>query len=322
MTKHNAIVLAFLCVAGTAASSQEVFLNAGFQQIVMLNPSLAGIEGNGILRLIYHNHYPGRGFNLHTVSVSYDTYLPLLHGGVAGFVSNNYNGGIINDIKGGFSYSYHFQAGRNTFAYAGLSSGLRHRGIYSGGIILPDQIDPLLGAVLPPSEVIAERGRTIFDVGTGFSVISGKYFAGLSVNHLAKPDAEGSGIPSDVLKRRVTIFASAVFTSGLRNRINFRPVILFDMAGNDYFNAAGAVVSTEAIAVNAMLVMNRSRNISMQGGLALKQRGNLFFYNYCFNLTSQYGILPVSLYHQGGISVSLNNVEKRKTIKTINFPEM
>jgi hypothetical protein len=33
-------------------------------------------------------------------------------------------------------------------------------------------------------------------------------------------------------------------------------------------------------------------------------------------------LLPVSLLHHAGITVSLNDVEKRKVIKTINFPKL
>jgi hypothetical protein len=32
--------------------------------------------------------------------------------------------------------------------------------------------------------------------------------------------------------------------------------------------------------------------------------------------------MPFSLLHQTGLALSLNNVEKRKLIKTINFPKL
>ena len=46
------------------------------------------------------------------------------------------------------------------------------------------------------------------------------------------------------------------------------------------------------------------------------------YYNYRFNIVSGNNLLPLSLLHQTGLAFSLNNVEKRKTIKTINFPKL
>jgi hypothetical protein len=48
----------------------------------------------------------------------------------------------------------------------------------------------------------------------------------------------------------------------------------------------------------------------------------VIFYNYRFNLVSADNVLPFPLFHHTGISLNLNNVDKRKTIKTINFPKL
>jgi hypothetical protein len=41
-----------------------------------------------------------------------------------------------------------------------------------------------------------------------------------------------------------------------------------------------------------------------------------------FNAFSGNSLLPLSLLHQVGLAFSLNNVEKRKAFKTINFPKL
>jgi hypothetical protein len=46
------------------------------------------------------------------------------------------------------------------------------------------------------------------------------------------------------------------------------------------------------------------------------------YYNYQFNLKSGNSLIPLSLLHQVGLAFSLNNVEKRNAIKTINFPKL
>ena len=53
---------------------QETDPGPGYQKMMMNNPSLAGSEGDGELRLSYLNFYPGNNYNLHSVYFSYDSY--------------------------------------------------------------------------------------------------------------------------------------------------------------------------------------------------------------------------------------------------------
>ena len=92
--------------------SQETGYDFGYQTLVLNNPSVAGIEEYGTFRLSYMNHFPGQHYNFHSVYLSYDSYFQSVHGGASVFLSNDYLGGIVNDLRGGFAYSYHLQAGR------------------------------------------------------------------------------------------------------------------------------------------------------------------------------------------------------------------
>lgn len=320
MLRYFIIVFLILEFFFADAKPQDRFYGPGYQSIILVNPASVGAEGDGVMRMIYMNPYPGRGFDLHSFSVSYDTFIPLLHGGVACFFTNDYLGGILNDIRGGFSYSYHLQAGNNLFINAGLSAAIQHRGVSRGNIILPDQIDPLRGVVMSSQEIINYRGKSFFDVGTGVMVIYGRYIAALSVNHLALPDYEGYGSPESLLKRRLSLYATATFSPA--GNLDIRPLFLFDMAGKDITVAAGATGGAEPLSINVLAIAGRAGDINMQTGLSFKKGKVLFFYNYCFNLTSVNSLMPFSLYHQGGIGISLNNVNKRNVIKTINFPEL
>ncbi len=315
-------LLLLIILVRYALFSQEDYQSVGFQSLVTFNPAAAGAEAEGKLRINYYNFYPGRGFDLHKMSVSYDVFISGLHGGVACFVSDDYMGGIINDTRVGFAYSYHLQAGRNIFINAGLSAAIQYRGINPSRIVMPDQIDPLRGAVLPSAENVTGKGRTIFDAGTGFIISSGKYIAGLAVNHLAKPDPAGSGFSGDALPRKLTLFATGSFATGNNNMLYFKPVVFLDMAGRNFLAGTGVTAGTETISINALLTGFNDGQVNLRTGLSIRIWRGLFYYNYCFNLKSANEIMPFSVYQSGGISISLYNVEKRKTINTIIFPEM
>ncbi|HBE42990.1 MAG TPA: hypothetical protein DDW27_17660, partial [Bacteroidales bacterium] len=163
-----------------------------YQMIMLNNPGLTGTEGDGFIRLSYKNYYPGQGYNLYSGCISYDGYLPSLHGGAGFFISNDYMGGIINDIHGGFSYAYYLQAGKKLFISAGLSASLYHRGYNFSGSVLPDQIGPLGGVTFPSGEMPASEGKNVLDLGTGFLFMTERLFWGIAVSHLTEPDIDYS----------------------------------------------------------------------------------------------------------------------------------
>ena len=62
--------------------------------------------------------------------------------------------------------------------------------------------------------------------------------------------------------------------------------------------------------------------MNIQTGFSIKAGKLSIYYNYRFNIASGNNLMPLSLLHQTGLAFSLNNVDKRKTIKTINFPKL
>jgi len=322
MGKRPTIIILLLCTFLSTAECQSWFSNPGFQTVIIVNPASAGAESDGILRMSFNNQYPDRGFGLYTASVSYDVYSPFLHGGFSGYVMNEYLGGIINDTRGGFSYSYHLKAGREFYVNAGLGAAIQNRAINRQKIILPDQIDPLLGAVLPSSDFPDIKGRVFFDIATGLFVTYRNYTGSFSINHLTKPDIEGSGNPESILKKRFSFYLFTTFYLDSRHTWQIKPVFCYESSGKDLLLAGGTVLTAGTFSFNTLIMTNNVGDINMHTGLNFKKRKVLFFYNYCFNLSSANEMLPFSLYRQAGISINLNSVDKRKTIKTINIPEL
>ena len=62
--------------------------------------------------------------------------------------------------------------------------------------------------------------------------------------------------------------------------------------------------------------------MNFQTGFSFNAGRISVYYNYRFNIVSENSLLPLSLLHQTGLAFSLNNVEKRNLIKTINFPKL
>ncbi len=317
--KYYACLPVFILAFQFALEGQE---GLSYQATLMSNPSLAGSQGDGIVRLSYMNLYPGNNYNFHSVMLSYDSYFPELHGGAGINIANEYLGGMVNNLRGGFCYSYYLQAGKDIYIAGGLSASFIHLSYDFRNGILPDQIDPLRGAVLPPGETLAERGRTVLDLATGFLFISGKYFGGLSVNHLAEPDPTGSQYAGGKLKRSVLIHGAADFNISRGSDLSLIPMAGVEMSKGLLHASAGVSLESKFLSVNAIILFGSEENIDLQAGFSISAGDLMVFYSYRFNMFSGENLLPFSLLHHTGIAFSLNAVDKRKAAKTINFPKL
>lgn len=321
MKQLNKILILFLLIPAYCFG-QDSDQGPGYQTIMMNNPALSGSEGDGVLRLSYLNLYPGNNYNLHSVYFSYDSYVPVLHGGAGFYISDDYLGGIVNDFRGGLSYAYFLKAGKDLFINAGLSASVYHRGFSFEKAVFPDQIDPLGGVSLPSSEILTTSGQTVFDVGAGLLLISGKYFGGLSINHLAQPDLSATGISNERLKRKLLLHLSADYNLSKRHSLKVRPIAFMGLQGGLISAGAGTVFESNYLSINTIILSDNNKNMNIQTGFSLKAGKVSVYYNYRFNIVSGNKLLPLSLLHQTGLAFSLNNVDKRNAIKTINFPKL
>jgi type IX secretion system PorP/SprF family membrane protein len=321
MLKRISILIFVIGILNNDCFGQATDPAPGYQ-LMMSNPALSGSEGDGIMRLSYLNYFPGNNFNLHSVFFSYDSYFPVLHGGAGFYISDDYLGGIVNDLRGGLSYAYFLQAGRKLFINAGLSGSVYHRGYNFDKAVLPDQIDPLGGISVPSSESVTNSGRTVFDIGAGFLFISGNIFGGFSINHLAEPDISLTGSSSERLKRKFLLHLSGDFNLNRTKRLKILPQAYLRLQGGLISAGAGAVLAINSLSANVIIINENKENLNLQTGFCFKSGKVSFYYNYRFNIVSGNNLLPFSLLHQTGITFSLNNVEKRNQIKTINLPEL
>ncbi len=305
-----------------SAFGQEIDPGPGYQMVMMNNPALAGSEGSGNLRLSYLNFFPGNGYNLHSVYLSFDSYFQELHGGASFYLSEDYLGGAVNEIRGGFSYSYFLQAGEDLFINAGLNFSVFHQGFNFSNSVLPDQIDPLSGVVYSSAETLIPSGRAVFDMGTGFTFVKGWLSGGIAVQHLTEPDMSVQGMERALIKRKLYIHLCGDFSLGKSDKLFARPVTYLSYQNNFLVTGGGLSVESEHFAVNGIGMFDNSGNVNLQTGFSIRAGIVTFNYTYRFNIISGNSLMPMSLLHQTGLAFSLYNVDKRKSSKTINFPKL
>jgi type IX secretion system PorP/SprF family membrane protein len=322
MKNISRIIFFVILVFPGRAFCQETNYGPGYQTIIVNNPAFAGSSLDAIMRISYMNFYPGNHFNFHSVFLSYDSYYQLIHGGAGFYISNDYLGGIVNDLRVGLSYSYFLQAGKELYINAGLSASFFHRGFNFSDAVLPDQIDAMGGISQTSSEILANENSTAFDVGTGFIFIYRKLAGGFAITHLTEPDLNRNGSSKDRLRRNYIMHLVADFDLNKANRLEIRPLAFLELQGDYFCASAGAVLCNSALSVSSILMVNNNKNFDVQTGFSFKRDNLALFYNYRFNLASGNSLMPFSLVHQIGLNFSINKVEKRIKFKTINVPLM
>ena len=316
---HILLLLTVICFKSYCQETDPAPL---YQTVLMNNPAMSGSGESGTIRLSYLNFYPGNGYNLHSLYLSYDSYFSAIHGGAAFYLTNDYLGGHVNNIRGGVSYSYFLQAGDNLFINAGLTASVFHQGFNFKNAILPDQIDATGGAIYPSSEALASSGRTVFDIGTGFVFKSGQFSGGLAILHLSEPYLSTESIQKEILKRELYMHLCGDFSVGSRKNFYLRPIMFSSIQDDFFIVGAGTSFENERIAISLITMNDNIGNLNLQTGFSIGVDFLRFNYSYRFNVISDNALLPLSLLHQAGITFSLNNFDKRNRLNTIKFPEL
>jgi len=320
MHRHTNVIISisfFLLIAGNSALAQQV---AGYPYRTGINPAFAGAEGDGKLTLNYNSTYPGSGYKLNSFHLSYDTFLEAAHGGAGLSLLSDHPGGLMNDIRALFSYSYHLRLSRDLFLFGGMNAGLIYRTINRGKLIFPDQIDPLTGVTLPGSEMLNETSNLYFDMGAGFLVVYLNTSVSFSAEHLFQPDLSNGTAPGTELPRYFTLQANSRFGSGNED-LFFIPYLQVSAGGGQFLFAAGGAMEYGRIGAGIVLISEQS-GVNLQTSLKAGHGKIDYLYSFRFSVSSENVGLPIALVNQVGIRLSLNVVNKRNIIKTINIPDL
>lgn len=286
---------------------------------MMYNPAWTGATGAPVLNISAFTFLPGNGFDLKSVYASYDGYFPSLHGGAGVWLADDMLGEVMNDLRAGACYAYHFRAGRDLYVNAGLTASLVSRGIRTGSIILPDDIDPFSGVTGGSSAYTSPTAYNRFDLGTGVSFSSGPLYGGLSVMHLTQPSLSDNNQAHERLKRLYTLNAGSSFTFESTG-LSLNPSAAFLLQNKNITVYLGTEAEWRGI-ISGLSLWHTAKGFTV-AATSLGWNANpvkiMISYNYILagGDVSFKGTAIV----KAGVSFSFNNVEKSKVPHIIKLP--
>ena len=286
---------------------------------MMYNPAFAGLREAPSVNLSAFTFLPGKGFNLRSVYASYDAYYSGLHGGAGVWLSDDISGEVMNDLRGGLSYSYHFRAGRNTFVTAGLTASFISRGIRSGSIILPDDIDPFRGITGGGAGYANPGAINRFDLGTGFTVTSGPWTGGVSVMHLTRPLLSDEETEYNRLDRLFSLTA-AVDLSPRSGDLSLLPSAAVIIQGSEFRIYLGSEASWRGLMAGLAMWHTKGGFTSAQCSIGYDISFVKIMMSYSYILSG--GAAPISgtAIVRAGAVFGFGNVEKSRGVHIIKLP--
>ncbi|MBS0010433.1 MAG: PorP/SprF family type IX secretion system membrane protein [Bacteroidales bacterium] len=315
-------VLLAAVLLSSGADAQEGGAGTFFTSPLSSNPAYTGTSGNNLITLSYAALYPGYNMGTATIYGSWDSWFESLHGGAGLYVLENRLGDILNDLRIGGTYAYHLQADRNLWINAGFTASMIHRSLNSSAVILPDQIDPLLGPVLPSGESVEGRSRTLFDASVGFIVRWYDFTGGLSISHIATPDLTGDAKSFSRLPRRYSIHGSYIFTFQ-RNRYGLEPVFAASYQGSAGYLLGGLVGRYDAFSVNLASHFSFPEGLSaFQAGVAVEAGAVEVGYNHLFTAGNQRVATPKTFSSVIVLRLTIPEGGKSAPQRAINYPKL
>jgi type IX secretion system PorP/SprF family membrane protein len=313
------ILIAGLIFSAVAVKGQDTWYGSVSGIQLMYNPAWSGTSGVSALNVSAYSFLPGNGFGLKSVYASYDGFIPALHGGTGVWIADDILGEVMNDFRGGASYSYHFRAGRDLYITAGLAASIVSRGVNTGSVILPGDIDPFSGITGGSTGYISPGSIFRFDLGTGATFAYGPWYGGVSVMHLTQPPLSNDSQEYNRLKRLYTLIAGAYFNPGERHLI-LKPSAALLVQGDCLTSYLGIEAGYKGLLPGLSFWHVKDGFTAAETSLGWDAGLVKIILSYSYILAGGDISFNGTAIVKSSLLFSFNNVEKRKVPHIINLP--
>jgi len=178
----------FLGISNVLISQDPVY--SQFTAVPLhLNSAFTGLSPATKIGIIYRYEWPVWPDAYRSFSANFEQPFPEFNSGIGlSITSDDSGGGIFRMQQGMVTYSYEVNLNSESRMRLGLEAGWLQHGIRWNKLVFGNQIDPLTGPFSSGGEDLPdETTKTALDLGAGILFSSPKFYAGLSIKHLNRP---------------------------------------------------------------------------------------------------------------------------------------
>lgn len=217
--KH--FITCFTFLATLVSFGQDPEFTQFYANPIYLNPALAGTNYCPRVNMNYRDQWANISGAYVTNTVSFDRYVPALHGGIAFMATNDMAGkNTINWSTLSAIYSHHTRITRTVSILVGGQATWNQNFLDWKKLTFGDQIDPYRGFIFQSNDLPINTmknsswsTRGFFDVSAGLVVYSERFYAGFAAKHLNEPNRSFT-LRNSKLPRRFTGHIGATIPLG------------------------------------------------------------------------------------------------------------
>ncbi len=169
------------------ASAQDPHFSQFYANPLYMSPSLAGATDGGRLIMNYRNQWPGINKAFETYSISFDNFFGGLNSGLGFMLYQDKAGSAgLTTTQGAFQYSYNLMINDDWQIIPGIQFTYGNKTIDFSKLEFGDEMAGMGGSG-SWSRLNNEKAEYI-DFAASVFLYSSKYWAGLTVDHLAEPN--------------------------------------------------------------------------------------------------------------------------------------
>jgi type IX secretion system PorP/SprF family membrane protein len=168
--------------------AQDPHFSQFYSNYLYLAPSFAGLTDKNRIAFNYRNQWPEIKYGYQTFSGSFDKFIEKFKSGIGILIFQDVAGsGKLKTTSLGIQYSFDFNITKTWHMRPGLHFNYTERGIDFNRLLWNDQISASGNAPVSAELVPMEKVGDI-DVSTSLLTYSDKFWAGVCVDHLLKPN--------------------------------------------------------------------------------------------------------------------------------------
>ena len=185
---NKILIIICLLIVWIEGRAQDYHFSQFYANPLYLSPSLAGSTDGGRLIVNYRNQWPEVSKAFSTYSVSVDNFFPSFNSGIGFYLIQDRAGTAgLTTTNAAFQYSYNLIIADQWQVVPAVQFAYGNKAIDFSKAVFPDQKPSAGGGSGAYGRLSNDRVHYI-DLAASAFVYSPKYWVGLTVDHLAKPN--------------------------------------------------------------------------------------------------------------------------------------
>ncbi len=203
------LLLFYFCLLTGLAHAQDPQMSQFYAAPLYLNPAFAGSALAPRAILNYRNQWPALNANYVTSMLSVDHYIERYNSGIGLLVINDQQFSNLKSVSAALQYSYQLKITEELALRAGFEAAFVTRSADFYKLTFGDQLSNRGYTGSPTLDPVADLGPRIRypDFSTGLLLYDQRFWAGVSVHHLNRPNQAFAVNTSDPLPMKLSLQA-------------------------------------------------------------------------------------------------------------------